>query len=96
MLCPISDTFETNPVVPEVKESKEIIEFFNGCIGNTDRVFIVDTLHAFGISLREREEVPKKFGFSDEEVTMDFIYLFFDLYSSGQWVIGRLGGCQVI
>ena len=82
MLCSISDTSETNPVVPEVKESKEIIKFCNGCIGNMDRVFIVHTLHTFGVSLREREQVFKKFGFSDQEIAMDFIYLSFHLYSS--------------
>jgi hypothetical protein len=79
----INDTSETTPVIPKVKESKEIVKFFNGCIGNTDRMFVVSTLHGFGISLREREQVFKKFGFADQEIAMDFIYLFFYLYSSG-------------
>ena len=83
MLRSINDTSETTRVIPKVKELKETIKFFDGCIWNTDRMFIVYTLHACRISLRKREQVFKEFRFSDQEIAMDFIYLLFYLYSSG-------------
>jgi len=46
-------------------------------------VFVIHTLHACRISLRKREQILKKFGFSDQEIAMNFIYLLFYLYSSG-------------
>jgi len=46
-------------------------------------VFVIHTLYAFRISLREREQILKKFGFPDQEIAMDFIYLLFYLYTSG-------------
>ena len=59
--------------IPKVEKPKEIIKFFDGRFGDTYWMFIVYALHTCGISLRKREQVFKKFRFSDQEIAMDFI-----------------------
>jgi hypothetical protein len=63
----------TTPVIPKVEELKEIIKFFDGRVRDTYWMFIVYTLHTCRISLRKREQVLKKFRFSDQEIAMNFI-----------------------
>jgi len=94
MLSSINGSSDATPIIPKVEEPEEILKFFDGCIGNTDGVFIIYTLHVCRISLREREQILKKFGFQNKEISMDFICPLFYLHTSG--VISRLGGNQVI
>jgi len=95
MLWSINGSSDATPVIPKVEEPEEILKFVDGCIWNTDGVFVIYTLQACRISLREREQIAKKNGFPNKEITMDFICPLFYLQVHTSGVISRLGGNQV-
>lgn len=80
----INGTSDTTPVrvIPKIEELKEILKFFGGRIRDTDGIAIIYTLHTCRVSLRKRKQILKKFGFPDQKMAMNFIYLLFHLYSS--------------
>lgn len=62
--------------IPKVEELKKTVKLCDGCVGNKNRVLVIHTLHSCSISLGEREHIFKKFGFPDQEITVNFINLF--------------------